>query len=306
MGSERAAETVLVTGASGVIGSRLTSRLAADGHSVATAGRRADELEERWPDLRAVELDVLDRATLPPALEGITTAYYLVHSMESGVDRFQEADHDGAANFGRAAKDAGVQRVIYLGGLGSEDEGPMSPHLASRQEVGKVLAEEGPPLLEFRAAMVIGPESASFRMLRDLVNRLPAMVVPRWVDTKTQPIAIDDVIEYLVAGASIPLERHHTVVEIGGPEIVTYREMLKAFAASKGVGRPIVAVPVLTPWLSSLWCGLTTSVPAELARPLIEGMSTQVTVRDRSAAELFPEIQPMAFPDALRRANAES
>ncbi|MEA2580233.1 MAG: hypothetical protein QOE83_1125 [Actinomycetota bacterium] len=305
MGNEPADGTILVTGASGVIGSRLTTRLASDGYEVITAGRRAEVLKERWPDLRAVELDVLHSATLPPALEGVSTAYYLVHSMESGVDKFEQTDHDGAANFGRAAKESGVRRVIYLGGLGSEDDGPMSPHLASRQEVGRVLAEEGPPVLEFRAAMVIGRESASFRMLRDLVNRLPAMVVPRWVDTKTQPIAIDDVIEYLAAGASIPLESQHTVVEVGGPETVTYREMMKAFASSRGVTRPIVSVPLLTPWLSSLWCGLTTSVPSALARPLIEGLSTEVVVRDRSATELFPEIRPMAFEDALKRANAE-
>jgi uncharacterized protein YbjT (DUF2867 family) len=302
--TERPDGSILVTGASGVIGSRLTSRLAADGANVTAAGRRPDELKRRWPDLPVVALDVLDAATIATALEGVTTAYYLVHSMESGVERFEETDHDGAANFGRAAKNAGVERVIYLGGLGTDDTKPMSPHLASRQEVGRVLATEGPQVLEFRAAMVMGPDSASFRMLRDLVNRLPAMVVPRWVDTRSQPIAIDDVIEYLVAGASIPLDRHHTVVEIGGPETVTYREMLRAYAASQGVTRPIIGVPLLTPWLSSLWCGLTTSVPAALARPLIEGMSTEVIVRDHSAAELFPEIRPMGFRDAMERALA--
>ena len=210
---------ILVTGASGAIGARLTSRLEAEGANPVAAGRRPEELARRWPGLRVVQIDVRQPETLTPALEQITTAYYLVHSMEPGVERFEETDHAAAAHFAPAAKRAGVERVVYLGGLGANDTGAMSPHLASRQEVGRILASEGPTVLEFRAAMVVSAESASFRMLQDLVNRLPAMVVPRWVDTRSQPIAIDDVIDYLVAGASVSLERHHTVVEIGGPEI---------------------------------------------------------------------------------------
>ena len=296
---------ILVTGASGAIGARLTSRLEADGAHPVAAGRRPEELARLWPGLRIVHIDVLEPATLAPALHQVTTAYYLVHSMEPGVERFEETDHAAAASFARAAKRAGVERVVYLGGLGTDATGAMSPHLASRQEVGRVLASEGPPVVEFRAAMVVSAESASFRMLRDLVNRLPAMVVPRWVDTRSQPIAIDDVIEYLVAGASVSLERHHTVVEIGGSETITYREMLQAYAASQGTRRPIIGVPLLTPWLSSLWCGLTTSVPRELARPLIEGMSTEVIVRDRSATEFLPEVVPIGFDEAMARALHE-
>lgn len=296
---------ILVTGASGAIGARLTSRLEADGANPVAAGRRPEELARRWPGLQIVHIDVLQPGTLASALEHVTTAYYLVHSMEPGVDRFEETDHAAAANFARAAKNAGVERVVYLGGLGTDDTGAMSPHLASRQEVGRVLASRGPKVLEFRAAMVVSAESASFRMLRDLVDRLPGMVVPRWVDTRSQPIAIDDVIEYLIAGASVALERHHTVVEIGGPETITYREMLQTYATSRGTSRPIIGVPLLTPWLSSLWCGLTTSVPTELARPLIEGMSTEVIVRDRSATELFPDIRPIGFRQAMERALGE-
>lgn len=296
---------ILVTGASGAIGARLTSRLEADGANPVAAGRRPGELARRWPGLRVVQIDVRQPETLAPALEQITTACYLVHSMEPGVERFEETDHAAAAHFARAAKRAGVERVVYLGGLGADDTGAMSPHLASRQEVGRILASEGPTVLEFRAAMVVSAESASFRMLQDLVNRLPAMVVPRWVDTRSQPIAIDDVIDYLVAGASVSLERHHTVVEIGGPEMITYREMLRAYAGSQGTSRPIIGVPFLTPRLSSLWCGLTTSVPTELARPLIEGMSTEVIVRDRSATELFPDIVPIGFDEAMARALHE-
>ena len=295
---------ILITGASGAIGARLTSRLEAEGRNPVAAGRRPEELARRWPGLRVAQVDVLDPKTLPPALEQVSTAYYLVHSMESGVERFDETDRTAAANFGRAAKHAGVERIVYLGGLGTPETGPMSPHLASRQEVGRVLASEGPQVLEFRAAMVVSAESASFRMLRDLVDHLPAMVAPRWVDTRSQPIAIDDVIEYLVAGANVTLGQHHTVVEIGGPETISYREMLKSYAASRGKTRPIIGVPFLTPWLSSLWCGLTTSVPTELARPLIEGMSTEVVVRDHSAAELFPGIRPVGFRQAMERALA--
>lgn len=295
---------ILVTGASGAIGGRLVTRLLDDDLPLVAAGRRPEELADRWPGIATARIDVLDDETLPSALEGISVAYYLVHSMEPGVDSFEETDRIGASNFARAAAKAGVERLVYLGGLGEQSE-DLSSHLASRQEVGRVLAEEGPPTLELRAAMVVSAESASFRMLRDLVNRLPAMIVPRWVDTPSQPIAVDDVIDYLVAGASVQLPEHHTVVQIGGPERVTYREMLHAYAGARGTSRPILGVPFLTPRLSSLWCGLTTSVPAELARPLIDGLSTEVVVRDDSARRLFPDIDPMPFSEALDRVLAE-
>ena len=178
---------ILVTGASGSIGSRLVDRLVASGHAPRVAGRAPEGLTARWPDLSAVELDVLRPATVGPALEGVDVAYYLMHSMESGTDSgFRKRDAEGARTFARAATEAGVRRVIYLGGLGRDDQ-ELSEHLESRQETGRILADDGPPLLELRAAMVIGAGSASYRMLTDLVNRLPAMVLPRWVSTRSQP-----------------------------------------------------------------------------------------------------------------------
>ncbi len=294
--------TILVTGATGAIGARLVDRLQGEGREPRVASRRPSGLHDRWPDLPAVELDVLRPATIGPALEGVTAAYYLVHSMEpAAAGDFRERDAEGAAFFGEAARAARVERVIYLGGLG-DDAADLSEHLASRHETGRILADSGPPLLEFRAAMVVSADSASFTMLTDLVNRLPAMVVPRWVDTPSQPIAIDDVLAYLVAGLETPLREQRTVVEIGGPDVTTYRRMIETVAAERGRHPLIVGVPVLTPRLSSYWCGLTTSVPAALARPLIEGMSTPMVVHDDEARRRFPGIEPMPFRDALRRA----
>lgn len=291
---------ILVTGASGAVGSKLVERLVADGVTPVPAGRRPDALRSRWPDLSPVEIDVVRPDSLTASLEGIRLAYYLIHSMEPGVDDFQERDRVGAENFASAARATGVERVVYLGGLGGEG-GKVSSHLASRHEVGQVLAAHGPPLIEFRAAMVVDTESASFRMLRDLVRRLPAMIVPRWVDTLSQPISIDDVVSYLTAAISVGTDQHHTIVQIGGPEQVTYRDMLRTYAALTGRNRPILGVPFLTPRLSSLWCGLTTSVPSSLARPLIDGLSTPMIVRDDAAARMFPSIHPAPFSEAIAR-----
>ncbi|MDH4112743.1 MAG: NAD(P)H-binding protein, partial [Actinomycetota bacterium] len=226
--------TILVTGATGAIGGRLVEQLVADGHAPRVASRSPHKLIARWPTLDAVELDVLRPATLRAALDGVQAAYYLVHSMEPGTDGdFRARDAEGANAFADAARAAGLERVIYLGGLGDEG-GELSEHLESRHETGRILAEAGPPVLEFRAAMVVSADSASFTMLTDLVNRLPAMVVPRWVNTPTQPIAIDDVLAYLVAGLEVPLDGSRTIVEIGGPDVTTYRAMIETVAAERG------------------------------------------------------------------------
>jgi uncharacterized protein YbjT (DUF2867 family) len=293
---------ILITGASGSIGSRLVERLIPSGLPLRVASRHPDELRSRWPELSAVELDVSLPTTLPPAMEGVRTAYYLVHSMEPGTDGgFRERDAQGASNFATAARDAGVGRVIYLGGLGRDDQ-DLSEHLASRQETGRILAEEGPPVLELRAAMVIGSDSASYRMLTDLVNRLPAMVLPRWVSTPSQPIAMDDVVSYLAAARDVATTEHHTVVEIGGADVLTYREMIELVAERRGKHPFLVTVPFLTPRLSSYWCAFTTSVPMATAQPLIEGMTVPMVVRPERARELFPGIHPKGFRDALEAA----
>ncbi|MEX2275067.1 MAG: NAD(P)H-binding protein [Actinomycetota bacterium] len=294
---------ILVTGASGAIGGSLTERLVRDGEHPVVASRDPRKLRRRFPDLRAVRIDVRDHESLAPALAGIDVAYYLVHSMEPGTQAFAQADRDAARAFGAAAKRAGIDRVIYLGGLGPPGAA-LSEHLESRQETGRELAAAGPSVLEFRAAMVIGRQSASYRMMTDLVRRLPAMVLPRWVRTPSQPIAIDDVLDYLAAGRSVDLPDHHTVVDIGGADVLAYRDMLKSVADRDGKHRVMVEVPFLSPRLSSIWCGVTTSVSTAVARPLVEGMTVPLVVTGDAAVTMFPDIRPMGFEDALRRAEA--
>ena len=297
--------TVLVTGASGTIGGRLVDDLRGRGDRPVPAGRSPERLRERWPDLDARRLDVLDPATLAAGLEGIEVAYYLVHSMEPGAGSFAERDAEGAEAFARAARTAGVERVVYLGGVGYDDQ-PLSEHLRSRQETGRILAEHGPRVLELRAAMVMAADSASFRMLIDLVRRLPAMIVPKWVDTPSQPIGVDDVIAYLAAARAVPLEEQHTIVEIGGADVVTYRDMIRMAAERTGRSPLIVGMPLLTPKLSSYWTALTTDVSTSVARPLIDGMTVPLVLRDPDTARrLFPDITPMGFREALQRALAD-
>jgi uncharacterized protein YbjT (DUF2867 family) len=301
---ENDAGRILVAGASGVIGSRVVERLVAGGRTVRVGGRRPFELQARWPDLVAVELDVLRPDSVAEALSGVAAAYYLVHSMEPGTEGdFHARDATGARAFARAAAAAGVGRIVYLGGLG-DDQGLLSEHLWSRQEIGRILAAEGPQVVELRAAMVVSAQSASFRMVRDLVHRLPAMVLPRWVSTPTQPIAIADVLAYLEAALDVDAGEHHLVIEIGGPEVLTYKQMIEHVGVATGRTPLMVDVPVLTPKLSSYWTGLTTSVPAELARPLIEGLSSPTVVRSDTARTLFPSIEPVGFDEAVRRALA--
>lgn len=297
---------ILITGASGYIGGRLAQHLIDAGVDVRVAGRDPGQLTDRWPDVEAVELDVLRPETIIPATDRVSTAYYLIHSMEEGGAPFEERDRTAATNFARAAAENGVERIVFLGGLGDDDDPDLSPHLASRHETGRLLAEHGPAVLELRAGMVIGAGSASFRMLEDLVRRLPVMITPRWVDTRSQPIAIDDVVAYLGAAREVPLDEHHTIVEIGGADVLSYRRMMRRLGEARGRVPRILPVPVLTPWLSSLWCGLVTSVPPSVAGPLIEGQRNQTIVRDDAAAKLFPDIHPVGFDEAVTRTRSEA
>jgi uncharacterized protein YbjT (DUF2867 family) len=293
----------LVTGATGFVGGRLAAALGDRGWEVRCVVR--DRTRARTPVERGFELheaDVLDPAALRGAGEGVEVAYYLVHSMGRGAaGDFEERERRGARNFAQMAKREGIARVVYLGGLGDR---PQSKHLRSRQRTARILAELGPPLTYFRAGMIVGADSESYRTLRYLVQRLPAMIGPAWLSKPTQPIGIDDVIAYLVAAPDVVASERREV-QIGGPDVLSYGEMLDLMADALGVRRrPRVPVPLITPWLSSLWIGLVTPVDAGVARPLVEGLSTPTVITDSSGTDLF-EIRPIPFRDALRRALAK-
>jgi uncharacterized protein YbjT (DUF2867 family) len=244
--------------------------------------------------------DVTEQRSLAGAGRGIATAYYLVHSMAGGGD-FAARERLGASNFARMARREGVERVVYLGGLGGE---AVSEHLRSRHETAGILAAEGPPLTYFRAAMVVGAGSESYRTLRYLVGRLPVMLAPAWLDTETQPIGVDAAVEYLRRAPEVP-DSAAREVQIGGPDLLTYAEMLDRMADAMDMRRrPKLPLPFVTPWLSSLWLGLVTPVDTSVARPLVEGLTTPTVVTDPSGAEPFG-IEPESFDAALRRALAE-
>jgi uncharacterized protein YbjT (DUF2867 family) len=289
---------ILIVGASGYIGGRLIPLLQARGHDLVLMSRDARPLAARFPEAEVVGADLLDPSTLGPALEGIEAAYYLAHSMAAGERGFAERDRQAARNFAQAAARAGVSRIVYLGGLG-DDSADLSHHLASRHETGAELAAHGVPVTEFRAAVIIGSGSASFEILRHLTERLPIMITPRWVGTRCQPIGVRDVLDYL-AGA---LEHPETtgVVEIGGPDVLSYGDMMRTYARLRGLRRLMIPVPVLTPRLSSYWVNLVSPVPAGIARPLIEGLRNEVVVHDPGPAAAIG-IHPLTYSEALQRA----
>ena len=294
---------ILVTGATGFIGGRLTRQLLAEGHQVRALVRnpdKADHLRRAGADLH--QGDLLDPASLQGAGEEIDVAYYLVHAMgRGGGGNFAERERESAYGFARMAAREGVGQVVYLGGLGDD---PGSQHLRSRHETAVLLEKHGPPLTYFRAGMVVGADSESYKTLRHLVARLPVMVAPRWLRTRTQAIAVDDVVDYLVAAAGNE-DVTGREIQIGAPDVLTYGEMLDAMADSLGVRRRRkVPVPFLSPSLSSLWIGLVTPVDAGVAKPLIEGLSTETVVTDPTGARVFA-INPMPFRDALTLAVAE-
>jgi uncharacterized protein YbjT (DUF2867 family) len=242
---------------------------------------------------------VLDPASLGPALQGVDVAYYLIHSMADGARGFEERDRVAAKNFSAAAHAAGVQRIIYLGGLGGDDK-HLSAHLASRRQVGDVLRASGVPVTEFRAAVIVGAGSISFEMIRYLTERLPIMITPRWVNTRCQPIAIDNVLDYLTRCVGEPRSVGQTF-EIGGPDVLTYGDMMRGYAAARGLKRYLISVPVLTPRLSSYWVDLVTPIPAAYTHPLIEGLRSEVIVHDPGAQALF-KINLIPYADAVRDA----
>lgn len=291
-------ELILLTGASGYVGGRLRRALEADGRRLRCMARRPEYLRERVEaGTEVVAGDVLEPETLAAALDGVHTAYYLVHSMASSRD-YAATDRRGAEAFARAARAAGVRRIVYLGGLGEGTH--LSRHLASRQEVGRILRDSGVPTVEFQASIVVGSGSLSFELVRALVEKLPIMLTPRWVRSPAQPIGVEDLVAYLVAVLDLPAAGD-VVYQIGGPERVSYGDLMREYARLRGLRRVMVPVPALTPRLSSLWLGLVTPVYARVGRELIDGVRNPSVVRDDRALRDF-RIRPRGIREVLARA----
>lgn len=289
---------VLVTGATGYVGGRLVPRLLEQGYDVRVLVRDKTRLVGReWEnDVEVVEADVLEPSTLPSALKNIWAAYYLIHSM-SGHDDFHERDLSAARNFGSEAKNQGVERIIYLGGLG-DAEADLSKHLRSRQQTGEALREADVPVTEFRAGIIVGSGSVSFEMIRHLTERIPIMICPRWVFTQTHPIAIRNILAYLIESLSVP-ESAGEIIEVGGKDKMSYQDMLLTYAEVRDLHRVVIPVPVLTPTLSSRWVQFVTPIPNDIARPLIEGLKNEAVADTTKAKRLFPDIEILGYKTAV-------
>ncbi len=295
---------ILLTGATGYIGGRLGPLLIDAGHEVRCLSRSPEKLRDvEWAaGAEVVRGDALDRADLDRALDGVDLVYYLVHSI-GGATAFESTDRLAATNLAEAAAAAGVRRIIYLGGLEPPADEQASPHLASRSEVGQILLDGEVPAVVLQAGVIIGSGSASFEMLRYLTERLPVMVTPRWVNSEAQPIAVRDVLSYLMGAADMPADTNRRF-DIGGPDVLTYREMMQRYAAIAGLRRRvIIPVPVLSPWLSSQWVNVVTPVPKSLAQPLIESLRNSVRTKESDINEFVP-IEPISFDDSVQLALA--
>ena len=290
---------VLLTGVTGYIGGRLVGVLTTKGFSVRCLARNLEYARSRAGDqVECIQADLLNPQSLAAAMDGIHTAYYLVHSMGSG-ESFEAEERRAAENFGRAAEHAGVRRIVYLGGLGDDHE-KLSTHLRSRHRVGEVLRTFSLQVIEFRASVVIGSGSLSFEMVRALVERLPVMITPRWVSVLTQPIAIGDLLKYLIAGLDVEVEGH-AIFEIGSTDQVSYSDLMKEYARQRGLRRLMIPVPFLTPRLSSLWLGLVTPLYARVGRKLIDGIRFSTVVKDYTALKHF-DVRPLGIGEAVASA----
>lgn len=295
---------VLLTGASGYVGGRMIPLLERLPIRLRCLVRNPEKLRARVAaSTEVVQGDVLDPPSLTAALRGVDTAYYLVHLM-SGSQDFEKEDRQAAKNFADAARAAGVRRIIYLGGLGDDADPKLSPHLRSRHEIGGILRESGCETVEFRAGMVIGEGSLSYQLMKSLTERLPVMICPKWATTPTQPIAIQDVLQYLLAALDLPTGECR-IFEIGSPDVVTYGDLIREYAKQRGLRRFLIFVPVLTPYLSGLWLALVTPSTYEVGRHLIEGLKNTTVVRDSTALRQFA-IRPLGVKEAIRQAIANS
>ena len=290
---------ILLTGATGYIGGRLLPLLEQHGYRIRCLARRPENLRDRVAaSTDVVAGDLLDGDSLGKSLNGVDTAFYFVHSMGTKRD-FEEEDRAAATSFAEAAHQAGVRRIIYLGGLGKRDEN-LSKHLRSRQETGDILRSSSTEVIEFRASIVIGSGSLSFEMIRELVERLPVMICPKWVSVRAQPIAIEDLLSYLVEAVTLP-PAGSRIFEIGGPDQLSYGEIMQEYARQRGLRRLMIPVPLLTPYLSSLWLGLVTPLYARVGRKLIESLKNPTLVSSNLATHAF-SVRPRSLKDAIARA----
>ena len=291
---------ILVLGGTGYVGSNLVPRLVRDGHRVRCLVR--DPARATFDDVDVVPGDASDASAVDAAVEGCEGIVYLIHSMSGRGMEFEELDRRIAESVASAARTHGVKQIVYLGGLGKRDT-DQTPHLRSRHEVAEILRGSGVPVTELRAAVVIGAGSASFEMIKALVARLPVMICPKWVNVKTQPIAIEDVLEYIRRSLDTP-EASGSTIDIGGTDVLSYRDMMLTVGRLMGLRRLIIPVPVLTPWLSSHWVNLVTTVSAPLARALIESVRSETVCEDDAALRLF-DFTPIGFEEAAGRALGE-
>jgi uncharacterized protein YbjT (DUF2867 family) len=306
--SAKAKARILVIGSTGYVGSRLVPLLMRAGYRVRCLVRHPIHVQSQWwmrepekPEI--VTGDVLRPETLPKAMEGVSTIFYLVHNMANDPVGFARLDLAAARNCGQVAREQGVKRIVYLGGLG-DPEAELSEHLRSRHDTGEALREAGIPVTEFRAAVIIGAGSLSFELVRYLTERLPFMICPKWVSTRTQPIAIGHVLEYLMGALTHP-KSAGKIIEIGGSDVLTYGGLMKLYSKVRGLRRFLIPIPFLTPRLSSYWIRLVTPIPTGIARPLIDGLRNEVVVRNDLAATLFPRIKPMDCHKAIEKALSE-
>ena len=295
---------MLLTGASGYVGGRLIPLLEQQPVVLRSLARNPDKLRPLVKEsTQIVRGDILDPPSLDESLKGVHTAYYLVHLM-SGSKDFEKDDRQAATNFAQATKKAGVRRIIYLGGLGDDTDPKPSPHLRSRHEVGQLLRASGVETVEFRAGMVVGAGSLSYQLMKSLTDRLPVMICPRWLTTATQPVSVDDVLAYLMTARELPPGESRTF-EIGGPDVLTYADLIREYARQTGLRRWLIFVPVLTPYLSGLWLALVTPAKFEVGRHLIEGLKNPTVVRDKTALDVFP-VRPMGVKEAIEKAIANT
>jgi uncharacterized protein YbjT (DUF2867 family) len=289
---------VMVTGSTGYIGSQLIKRLSVLPYKIRCLARNRERINKiKNTSVEVFQGDLLSYDSFRESFKGIDVAYYLVHSMDSKND-FERMESEAARNFTQAAVENNIKRIIYLGALGSEKEGTLSHHLQSRKKVGKILRESGIPVIEFQASIILGAGSLSYEMIKALSEKLLVMIMPKWVSVKAQPIGIKDVLDYLIKAIDLEVEENE-IFEIGGPDQVSYKELIQEYSRQRGLKRFLIPVPVLTPWLSSLWLAFVTPLYANVGKKLVLSIKNPTLVKNDRAVRIFNSIKPMKFSEAI-------